>query len=56
MPRKYCDCGRKIVVFKCKGYEGVKQGKKDHDLCQKCWESFKDSNRDVPEYRRITPR
>lgn len=54
--RKYCDCGRKIVVFKCKGYKGVKQGKPDHDLCQQCWESFKDSEREVPEYRRITPR
>ncbi len=45
MSRRYCNCGRKIVVFKCKGYKGVKQGKDDHDLCQKCWESFRDSNR-----------
>ena len=54
--RRYCKCGRKIVVFKCKGVSGVRQGKDDHDLCQRCWESFQDASRKVPEMRRITPR
>lgn len=51
--RKYCDCGRKIVVFKSKGRKGVKQAKDDHDLCQRCWKGMKWI---VPEVRRITPR
>lgn len=42
MARRYCNCGRKIVVYKSKGYKGVKQGKDDHDLCQKCWKAFRD--------------
>jgi hypothetical protein len=54
MARRYCECGRKIVVFKCKGFKGVKQGKADHELCQKCWKAERD--KEVPEMRRITPR
>lgn len=53
MARRYCKCGRKIVVFKSKGYKGVKQGKDDHDLFQQCWKSFKDSTQ-IPSVRRIT--
>lgn len=45
MARRYCKCGRKIVVFRSKGRKGVKQGKEDHDLCQRCWESFQNSSR-----------
>lgn len=43
--RRYCKCGRKIVVFKCKGQKGVKQANPDHDLCQKCWKSERDSGK-----------
>ncbi len=56
MARRYCECGRKVVVFRCKGFKGVKQGKEDHELCQRCWESERDSGYKVPEMRRITPR
>jgi len=56
MARRYCKCGRKIVVFKCKGFKGVKQGRDDHDLCQKCWRSEQDSKAWIPPFRRITPR
>lgn len=52
--RRYCKCGRKVVVFKCKGFKGVKQAKDDHDLCQRCWQSFRDSTSEVPEMRRIS--
>lgn len=51
--KRYCKCGRKVVVQKSKGNYGVKRGKEDHDLCQKCWKSFRDSNWIVPEMRRI---
>ena len=54
MARRYCECGRKIVVFRSKGFKGVKQGKSDHELCQKCWKAERD--REVKEMRRITPR
>lgn len=54
--RLYCECGRKVVVFKSKGAKGVKQGKEDHNLCQRCWKRDKDSNYKVPEMRRITYR
>ena len=56
MARRYCECGRKILVYKSKGRSGVKQAKRDHELCQKCWESERDSQYRVPEMRRITKR
>lgn len=56
MARKYCECGRKIVVWRNKGFKGVKQAKDDHELCQQCWKRDRDSNYKVPEMRRISPR
>lgn len=56
MARRYCECGRKVVVFKSKGFRGVKQGKDDHELCQECWKKEQDSMYKIPEMRRITPR
>ncbi len=56
MASKYCDCGRRIVVFKSKGFKGVKSPKgDDHVLCQKCWQSERDRTKKIPEDRRITP-
>lgn len=52
--RRYCKCGRKVVVYKSKGAKGVKQGDTDHDLCQQCWKSWKDSSAEVPEFKRVT--
>lgn len=56
MARKYCECGRKVVVRKSKGRSGVQQSKDDHELCQQCWKRERDMRYEVPEMRRITPR
>jgi len=56
MARRYCECGRKIVVKKSKGFKGVKQGKGDHELCQLCWKRERDMRWIVPEMRRISPK
>lgn len=54
--RRYCECGRKVVVKRSKGRPGFKQGKDDHDLCQQCYKRDRDMRWIVPEMRRITPR
>ena len=56
MARRYCKCGRKVVVKKSKGRRGVHQGDWDHDLCQKCYKSFRDSSYQILDLRRVTPR
>lgn len=53
--RRYCKCGRKVVVNRSKGKHGVKQGADDHDLCQRCYKSFRDSS-NVKRTKRYTPR
>lgn len=54
MARRYCECGRKVVVRRSKNRGGVKQGKDDHELCQKCWKAERD--KEVSQVRRVTSR
>lgn len=40
----YCSCGRQIKVFmRAKGW--VPAPDDDHDLCDQCWRSLRDSQR-----------
>ncbi len=46
---KYCECGRRIVIFI--GGTWVVPGPDGHDLCQQCWQSQRDSLRIRPRFQ-----
>ena len=55
--RKYCDCGRRIIVRKGLGrsrYALPRDG--DHVLCQRCYQAERDRTREVPEKTAVEPR
>lgn len=43
--RRYCRCGRKIVVRKSYSHRVHVPAGSDHDLCQRCWRSMQDAQR-----------
>lgn len=54
MDHRYCECGRKILVYRHKGFKGMKRPNADHILCQRCWKSDKDSQQSTEKKRVAT--